>query len=106
MIIDESSVSEARADKLPKLIRNLLKSFNTLTDIQDGVILLINKAKPENSEKTYCEELLKMAKLKAEDGYLFQEEERNFIKFLVDNRRVCLFKQAQREDEGKVLNIK
>lgn len=49
---------------------------------------------------------MKIAKLKAEDGYLFQEEERNFIKFLVDNRRVCLFKQAQREDEGKVLDIK
>lgn len=27
LIIDEHSVSEARADKLPKLIRNLLKSF-------------------------------------------------------------------------------
>lgn len=79
LIIDESSVSEARADKLPKLIRNLLKSFSTLADIQDGVILLINKAKPEHSEKLYCEELLKMAKLKNEEGFLFNEEERKFI---------------------------
>ena len=50
--------------------------------------------------------MLKMAKLKGEDGFLFQEEERNFIEFLVKNRRVCLFKQAQREDEGKVLDVK
>lgn len=55
LIIDESSVSEVRADKLPKLLRNLLKSFNTLTDIQEGVILLINRAKPEYSEKVYGE---------------------------------------------------
>lgn len=47
-----------------------------------------------------------MAKLKNEEGYLFNEEERNFIEFLVKNRRVCLFKQAQREDEGKLLDIK
>jgi hypothetical protein len=30
LIVDESSISEARADKLPKLIRNLLKAFNSL----------------------------------------------------------------------------
>lgn len=55
LIVDESSVSETRADKLPKLIRNLLKSFSQLSDIQDGVILLINRAKPEFSDKTYCD---------------------------------------------------
>jgi hypothetical protein len=42
----------------------LLKSFSQLSDIQDGVILLINRAKPQFSEKTYSEELIKMAKLK------------------------------------------
>lgn len=47
-----------------------------------------------------------MAKLKNEEGFLFNEEERNFLEFLVKNKRVCLFKQAQREDDGKVLNIK
>ena len=57
-------MSESRADKLPKLVRNLLKSFNSLSDIQDGVILLINRAKPQFNEKTYSEELLKMSKLK------------------------------------------
>ncbi len=47
LIVDESSITETRADKLPKLIRNLLKSFESLKSIQDGVILLINRAKPE-----------------------------------------------------------
>lgn len=76
MIVDESSISEARADKLPKLIRNLLNSFESLTDIQDGVILLINRAKAEFNESTYSEEIMKMAKLKGEDGYLFKAQER------------------------------
>lgn len=49
LIIDENSVSETRADKLPKLVRNLLKSFDSLKDIQDGVILLINRAKKDYS---------------------------------------------------------
>lgn len=53
--MDESSVSESRADKLPRLVRNLLKSFSSLNDIQDGVILLINRAKPQFNEKIYSE---------------------------------------------------
>ena len=74
LLIDENSVSESRADKLPKLVRNLLKSFESLEDIQDGVILLINKAKPDFNEKVYSEELLKIACLKGEDGPLFSQE--------------------------------
>ena len=49
--------------QLEKSLHGLLP-FNTLTDIQDGVILLINRAKPQFSEKVYSDELLKMAKLK------------------------------------------
>lgn len=48
LIVDESSITEARADKLSRLIRNLLKSFKSLKSIQDEVILVINKAKPES----------------------------------------------------------
>ena len=44
LIIDESHISEARADKLPKLIRNLRKSFKTFEDTKDGVCLIINRA--------------------------------------------------------------
>jgi len=74
-MIDESSISEARADKLPKLIKNLMKSFESLKDIQDGVILLINRAKQDYSQKDYSNELLKLSKMKKED-YLFSQEER------------------------------
>jgi len=74
-MIDESSISEARADKLPKLIKNLMKSFEILKDIQDGVILLINRAKQDYSQKDYSNELLKLSKMKKED-YLFSQEER------------------------------
>ena len=77
-MIDESSISEARADKLPKLIKNLMKSFEILKDIQDGVILLINRAKQDYSQKDYSNELLKLSKMKKED-YLFSQEEREFL---------------------------
>ena len=44
LLIDESHVSEARADKLPRLTKNLLKSFKTFEDIQEGVTMIINRA--------------------------------------------------------------
>lgn len=81
---------------MPKLVRNLLKSFENLKDIQDGVILLINRAKKDYSEKDYKRELLKMADLKGEDGYLFKKEEKDFIEFLVNHNKVCIFKQAEK----------
>lgn len=43
MVVDESHITEARADKLPKLIRGLLKSFNASEDIRSGVIMVINR---------------------------------------------------------------
>ena len=44
LMLDESHVSEARADKLPKLTKNLLKSFKTFEDIKEGVVMIINRA--------------------------------------------------------------
>ena len=44
LLVDESHIREARADKLPKLRKNLLKSFKTFSDIQDGVMMLVNRA--------------------------------------------------------------
>lgn len=49
LVIDESHISEDRADKLPKLLRNLHKSFKSFSDIQDGCCILINRASEENS---------------------------------------------------------
>jgi hypothetical protein len=44
LMIDESHISEARADKLPRLTKNLLKSFKTFEDIKQGVNVIINRA--------------------------------------------------------------
>ena len=44
LMIDESHISEARADKLPRLTKNLLKSFKTFEDIKEGVIVIVNRA--------------------------------------------------------------
>lgn len=43
-MIDESHISETRADKLPRLTKNLLRSFKSFHDIKEGVILIINRA--------------------------------------------------------------
>lgn len=49
LIVDESHISEARADKLPKLVRNLHKAFQTFDDIKDGVCMIINRAGRDNT---------------------------------------------------------
>ena len=53
LMIDESHISEARADKLPRLTKNLLRSFKTFEDIKEGVIVIINKADRDLSIKDY-----------------------------------------------------
>ena len=53
LIVDESHISEARADKLPKLVRNLHKSFKTFEDIKDGCSIIVNRAGRDNSEEDY-----------------------------------------------------
>lgn len=79
LIVDETHISEARADKLPKLVRNLHKSFKTFEDIRDGCMMIINRAGKENTEEDYHTELRKMVQLKNENGYLFEDEERGFL---------------------------
>ena len=37
---------------------------------------------------------------------MFTSEEQKFIEYLVHSKKVCLFKQAKKEDEGKVLDVK
>ena len=44
-----------------------------------------------------------MAELKGEEGYMFNKEEKSFIEFLVQQNRVCIFKQAEKENAGKPL---
>ena len=53
LMIDETHISEARADKLPKLTRNLLTSFKTFEDIKEGVIMIVNRAERDLSIADY-----------------------------------------------------
>lgn len=74
LVIDESHVTEARADKLPKLLRSLLQSFGTFADIQEGTILVINRCSEDQQLQDYCRELTKLSHLMNEGKYLFEKE--------------------------------
>ena len=52
-MIDESHISQARADKLPRLIKNLLKSFRTFQDIKNGVNVIVNRAERDFGPADY-----------------------------------------------------
>jgi GTP-binding protein EngB required for normal cell division len=101
IMIDESHISEARADKLPKLTKNLLKSFKTFEDIKEGVIMIINRAERDLGVLDYHREIKKMCDLKNDRGWLFEAEEQKFLKYLMDNNRIVLFKQPKKEDKNK-----
>lgn len=64
LMIDETHISEARADKLPRLTKNLLRSFKSFNDIKEGVILIINRADVDLSDLDYCREIRKLISLK------------------------------------------
>jgi hypothetical protein len=72
-MIDESHITEARVDKLPRLTKNLLRSFKSFYDIQQGVIMIINRADPELTVEAYNREIKKLLTLKNEKGYFFSE---------------------------------
>ena len=101
LMIDESHISEARADKLPKLTKNLLKSFKTFEDIKEGVIMIINRAERDLSVTSYHKEISKMIELKNERGPLFEREEQNFLKYLIQNNRITIFKQPSKEEKNQ-----
>ena len=71
-MIDQSHISEARADKLPRLTKNLLKSFKTFQDIKEGVVVIINRAERDLNVTDYHREIKKMCELKNERGTLFE----------------------------------
>lgn len=101
LIVDESHVSETRADKFPKLIKGLHKAFGNFADIRDGVKLIVNRADGEHSQESYIRELEKMIDMKGDKNYLFDQEEREFVKFLIQNKRVFLFRAPRKEDKDK-----
>lgn len=63
--------------------------------------MIINRASKDNSAEDYQKEIQKMIMLKNENGYLFLEEERKFVNFLLQSNRVLLFKQAQKEERNQ-----
>ena len=101
LVIDESHVTEARADKLPKLLSNLLKSFRTFEDIKEGVLLVINRADKGHTVEEYHHEILKMSQLKNESGYMFEQESRSLLEYLVKQNKISLFGEAQREQKDQ-----
>lgn len=42
-----------------------------------------------------------MCELKNERGFLFEAEEQKFLRYLMDNQRIVLFKQPKKEDKNK-----
>lgn len=49
----------------------------------------------------YHKEIKKMCELKNERGFLFEAEEQKFLRYLMDNQRIVLFKQPKKEDKNK-----
>jgi intergrase/recombinase len=72
--------------------------------VQEGVVLLVNKARANRTLKDYTQELERLIHLKGEKP-LFSEEERNFLDYLISNQRLVLFKQADEAAAGKVLAL-
>jgi len=64
LIVDESHISEARADKFPKLLKNLHRSFKTFEDIKNGICVIINRAASDHKIDDYNKEIQKIAELK------------------------------------------
>jgi len=42
-----------------------------------------------------------MLELKNERGWLFEPEEQKFLKYLIDQNRIVLFRQPRKEDKNK-----
>lgn len=101
LIVDESHISETRADKFPKLIKGLHKAFDNFSEIRDGVMLIVNRADGDHPFDSYIREMEKMIEMKGERNYLFEKEEREFVKFLISNRKIFLFRSPKKEDKDK-----
>lgn len=62
--------------------------------------MIINKAEPDLSIYDYHKELKKMLELKTERGFLFELEEQKFLKYLMDNNSIFLFKQPKKDTKS------
>lgn len=60
--------------------------------------MIINRAASDHSIEDYHKEIRKMIQLKNENGFLFSEEERLFMDYLMFKKRILLFRQAGRNN--------
>lgn len=58
--------------------------------------MIINRAERDLNAASYHKEISKMCSLKNDQGPLFSPEEQSFLRFLVANNRVLLFKQPRK----------
>lgn len=63
--------------------------------------MIINRAERDLNVLDYHREIRKMCELRNDNESLFGEEEENFLKFLINNNRIMLFKQPKKEDKNK-----
>ena len=63
--------------------------------------MIINRADRDLSAENYCKQIKKMAQLKNQRGFLFGEEEQDFLNYLVGNNRIKLFKNCLKKDKDK-----
>ncbi len=73
-----------------------MKSFKTFEDIKEGVVMIINRAERDLTIQDYHKEIKKMIDLRNDSGSLFEPEEQRFLKFLMDNSRIVIFKQPRK----------
>lgn len=85
-------------------MHSLAEAFGSLQEVQEGVVLLVNKARANRNLKDYTQELERLIHLKG-DKPLFSDEETKFLQYLIGNQRLVLFKQADEAAAGKVLGL-
>lgn len=63
--------------------------------------MIVNRAERDLGINDYHREIKKMCDLKNDRGSLFEPEEQKFLKYLMENNRIVLFKQPKKEDKNK-----
>lgn len=63
--------------------------------------MIINRAERDLGAADYHREITKMCELRTDRGPLFEEEEQTFLRYLMRERRILLFKQPRKEDKNR-----
>lgn len=63
--------------------------------------MVVNRAERDLTIMDYHREIKKMLELKNERGWMFEQEEQLFLKYLMNQNRIVLFKSPRKEDRNK-----